>query len=40
MRVDIVCQGEYIEAAAPVEVVRVEGNRIVVRRARDRREQE
>jgi membrane-bound serine protease (ClpP class) len=33
-RVDVVSQGEYIEAGAPVEVVSIEGNRIVVRRAR------
>ena len=31
-RVDVVSQGEYIEAGAPLVVVRVEGNRIVVRR--------
>ena len=31
-RVDVVTEGEYIEAGAPIEVVRVEGNRIVVRR--------
>ncbi len=30
-RVDVVSQGEYIEADAPIEVVRVDGNRIVVR---------
>jgi membrane-bound serine protease (ClpP class) len=33
-RVDVVSQGEYIAAGEPVEVVRVEGNRVVVRRAR------
>jgi membrane-bound serine protease (ClpP class) len=32
-RVDVVSQGEYIEADAPIVVVRVDGNRIVVRRA-------
>jgi membrane-bound serine protease (ClpP class) len=32
-RVDVVSQGEYIETDAPIEVVRVDGNRIVVRRA-------
>jgi membrane-bound serine protease (ClpP class) len=31
-RVDVVSQGEYIEADAPIVVVRVDGNRIVVRR--------
>ncbi|HXH83784.1 MAG TPA: NfeD family protein [Candidatus Tectomicrobia bacterium] len=31
-RVDVVSQGEYVEAGAPIEVIRVEGNRIVVRR--------
>ncbi|MBK9305711.1 MAG: nodulation protein NfeD [Nitrospira sp.] len=31
-RVDVVTEGEYIEADTPIEVVRVEGNRIVVRR--------
>jgi membrane-bound serine protease (ClpP class) len=30
-RVDVVSQGEYIAADAPIEVVRVDGNRIVVR---------
>jgi len=30
-RVDVVSQGEYIEADVPIEVVRVDGNRIVVR---------
>lgn len=33
-RVDVVSQGEYIDADTPIEVVSVEGNRIVVRRAR------
>ena len=32
-RVDVVSQGEYIETDTPIEVVRVDGNRIVVRRA-------
>jgi membrane-bound serine protease (ClpP class) len=32
-RVDVVSQGEYIAADAPIEVVRVDGNRIVVRQA-------
>ncbi|MGE0469988.1 MAG: nodulation protein NfeD [Nitrospira sp.] len=32
VRVDVVTEGEYIEAGAPIEVLRVEGNRIVVRR--------
>jgi membrane-bound serine protease (ClpP class) len=32
-RVDVVSQGEYIEADTPLEVLRVDGNRIVVRRA-------
>ncbi len=32
-RVDVVSQGEYIDGGAPIEVVSVEGNRIVVRRA-------
>lgn len=31
-RVDVVTEGEYIEADTPIEVVRVDGNRIVVRR--------
>jgi membrane-bound serine protease (ClpP class) len=31
-RVDVVTDGEFIEAGAPIEVLRVEGNRIVVRR--------
>jgi membrane-bound serine protease (ClpP class) len=33
-RVDVVSQGEWIDAGAPIDVIRVEGNRIVVRRAR------
>jgi membrane-bound serine protease (ClpP class) len=33
-RVDVVSQGEFIEAGAPILVVRVDGNRIVVRRDR------
>jgi membrane-bound serine protease (ClpP class) len=32
-RVDVVSLGDYIEAGKAVEVVRVEGNRVVVRRA-------
>jgi membrane-bound serine protease (ClpP class) len=39
-RVDVVSRGEYIEAGEPIEVVHVEGNRIVVRRARMRKEGE
>jgi membrane-bound serine protease (ClpP class) len=31
-RVDVVSDGAFIEAAAPIEVTRVDGNRIVVRR--------
>jgi membrane-bound serine protease (ClpP class) len=31
-RVDVVSEGEFIDAGEPVEVVRVDGNRIVVRR--------
>jgi membrane-bound serine protease (ClpP class) len=33
-RVDVVSRGEYIEAGEPIEVVRIDGNRIVVRRVR------
>jgi membrane-bound serine protease (ClpP class) len=33
-RVDVIAQGEYIEGGVPIEVVSVEGNRIVVHRAR------
>lgn len=33
-RVDVVSEGEYIAAGTPIEVVRVEGNRIIVRRVR------
>jgi membrane-bound serine protease (ClpP class) len=32
-RVDVVTEGEYVEADEPIEVIRVDGNRIVVRRA-------
>jgi membrane-bound serine protease (ClpP class) len=31
-RVDVVSQGEWIDAGAPIDVIRVDGNRIVVRR--------
>jgi membrane-bound serine protease (ClpP class) len=34
-RLDVVTDGEYVEAGEPVEVTRVDGNRIVVRRAPD-----
>jgi membrane-bound serine protease (ClpP class) len=33
-RIDVVSQGEYIEAGVPIVVIRVDGNRIVVRRER------
>jgi membrane-bound serine protease (ClpP class) len=39
-RVDVVSEGEYIEPGAPIEVVRVEGNRIVVREVRKPKESE
>jgi membrane-bound serine protease (ClpP class) len=32
-RVDVVSEGEFIEAGASLEVIRVDGNRVVVRRA-------
>lgn len=32
-RVDVVTQGEHLEAGTPVEVMAVEGSRVVVRRA-------
>jgi membrane-bound serine protease (ClpP class) len=35
-RVDVVSDGEFIEAGARIEVVRIDGNRIVVRRAHDK----
>lgn len=38
-RVDVVSDGAFVEAGAAIEVVRVEGNRIVVRAARARREE-
>ncbi len=34
-RVDVVSDGEFIDAGAPIEVIRVDGNRIVVRRPRE-----
>jgi membrane-bound serine protease (ClpP class) len=37
-RVDVVSDGEFIDAGEPIIVVRVEGNRIVVRRLRERTE--
>jgi membrane-bound serine protease (ClpP class) len=33
-RVDVVSEGEFIEAGQPIDVIRVDGNRIVVRRPR------
>ena len=33
-RVDVVSEGEWIDATTPIEVIRVDGNRIVVRHAR------
>jgi membrane-bound serine protease (ClpP class) len=33
-RVDVVSDGEFIDAGEPLEVIRVDGNRIVVRRPR------
>jgi membrane-bound serine protease (ClpP class) len=33
-RVDVVSEGEFLEAGESIEVIRVDGNRIVVRRAR------
>jgi membrane-bound serine protease (ClpP class) len=33
-RVDVVSDGEFIDAGAPLDVIRVDGNRIVVRRPR------
>jgi membrane-bound serine protease (ClpP class) len=38
-RVDVVSDGSFIEAGAVLEVTRVDGNRVVVRRARARREE-
>jgi len=34
-RVDVVSEGEFIDAGEPIEVIRVDGNRIVVRRPRE-----
>jgi membrane-bound serine protease (ClpP class) len=34
-RVDVVTDGEYVESGDPIEVIRVDGNRIVVRRVPD-----
>jgi membrane-bound serine protease (ClpP class) len=39
-RVDVVSDGEYIDPGVPIEVVRVEGNRIVVREVRQPKESE
>jgi membrane-bound serine protease (ClpP class) len=36
-RVDVVSQGEWIDAGAPIDIMRVDGNRIVVRLAHDER---
>ena len=38
-RVDVVSDGQYIERGTPIEVVRVDGNRIVVRAPRGGREE-
>jgi len=35
-RIDVVSQGEYLEAGTPIEVISVDGNRVVVRPVRDR----
>jgi membrane-bound ClpP family serine protease len=32
--VDVVSDGEFIDSGAPIAVIRVDGNRIVVRRQR------
>jgi membrane-bound ClpP family serine protease len=37
--VDVVSDGSFIEPGAAVEVIRVDGNRVVVRRAHARREE-
>jgi membrane-bound serine protease (ClpP class) len=37
-RVDVVSDGEFVDAGTPIEVTRVDGNRIVVRRAAPRQE--
>ena len=37
-RIDVVSEGDYINAAEPLEVIRVEGNRVVVRHARTPKE--
>ncbi|MGQ0544203.1 MAG: NfeD family protein [Betaproteobacteria bacterium] len=39
-RVDVVSEGELIEPGTPVEVIRVDGNRIVVRRTTNTNEEE
>jgi membrane-bound serine protease (ClpP class) len=33
-RVDVVSEGAFIEAGQPIDVIRVDGNRIVVRQSR------
>jgi membrane-bound serine protease (ClpP class) len=37
-RVDVVSDGGFVDAGSPIEVTRVDGNRIVVRRSTPRRE--
>jgi membrane-bound serine protease (ClpP class) len=37
-RVDVVSDGGFIDAGTPIEVARVDGNRIVVRRSSPRQE--
>ena len=37
-RVDVVSEGEYIDAGEPIEVIRVDGNRIVVKKLTNARE--
>jgi membrane-bound ClpP family serine protease len=37
--VDVVSEGSFIEAGASIDVIRVDGNRVVVRRARGRQEE-
>lgn len=37
-RIDVVSEGDYIDAGEPIEVLRVEGNRVVVRHVRKSKE--
>jgi len=36
--VDVISQGDYLEPGTPVEVIRVDANRVVVKKGSDQKE--